>query len=255
MVSRKEIVDQLKRIGFKHNGWGKGEIAELEHIILPDEEIYECVNGMYEGGFALLLATNIRVLLVDKKPLNYLTVEDMRFDMISEMDYNHRLLGAEISISSGEKNLRFRSYNQPRLRKLIGHVQHCMAETKRKMSSSQEGQILHLEQINHQLQTYLMAQQQYQNQLQQVQLARQSGAAANETPLPDPPKPSHQLSDYLYARSLLAQYPELEAAARPLAPAAVPVTTNDSAALPTSNLIVNQTAELNDVYEAGKQEV
>ncbi|HSX47612.1 MAG TPA: PH domain-containing protein, partial [Patescibacteria group bacterium] len=92
----------------------------------------------------------MRVLLVDKKPLNYLTVEDMRFDMISEMDYSHRLLGATISISSGDKNLRFRSYNQARLRKLIGHVQHCMAESKKRIDTHQEGQVQHLEQINKQ---------------------------------------------------------------------------------------------------------
>src|SRR5579884_4222648 len=183
MVSRKEIVDQLKRIGFKHNGWGKGEIAELERIILPDEEIYECVNGAYEGGFALLVATDVRVLLVDKKPLNFLTVEDMRFDMISEIDYNHRLFGADISISSGSKLMKFRSYNQQRLRKLIGHVQHCMAESKEKQTVHADSQVSHLEQINKQLQAYLIAQHQYQMQAMKPVEAEI---------LPPPPKPSNR---------------------------------------------------------------
>src|SRR5258708_3529959 len=128
MVSQESIQAQLKSIGFNQHGWGRTEVNELHHIIIEGEEIYECVNGIYEGGFALLVATDVRLLLVDKKPFNYLTVEDLRFDMINEIDYNHRLLGAYISITSGDKNLKFRSYNQPRLRKLIGHVQHCMAE-------------------------------------------------------------------------------------------------------------------------------
>lgn len=197
MVSKSVINKQLKNIGFKTNGWGKGEISELAHIILPGEEIYECVNGLYEGGFALLVATDIRVLLVDKKPLNYLTVEDMRFDMISEMDYSHRLVGAEISISSGNKLLKFRSYNQQRLRKLIGHVQHCMAEVKKKQTYHQDSQVVHLEQINKQLQAYLIAQHQY-----QMQAIR----PAEVEVLPPPPKPSNELADYLYAQSLLDQY-------------------------------------------------
>ena len=117
MVSQKSIEEQLKRIGFNKFGWGRGEVNELHNIILPGEEIFECVNGTYEGGFALILASDVRVLLIDKKPLNYLTVEDMRFDMITEIDYSHRLLGANISISAGDKHLKFRSYNQPRLRK------------------------------------------------------------------------------------------------------------------------------------------
>src|ERR1035437_2645471 len=112
MVSAASIEEQLKRLGFNHRGWGRTEVRELRNIILPDEEIYECVNGIYEGGFALLLATDARVLLVDKKPLSFLAIEDLRFDMINEIDYNHRVLGAYITIATGNKTLLFRSYNK-----------------------------------------------------------------------------------------------------------------------------------------------
>ncbi len=205
MVSEKSIDAQLKRIGFNRYGWGRGEINELHNIILPDEEIFECVNGMYEGGFAMAIATDVRVLLVDKKPLNFLIVEDLRFDLISEIDYHHRLLGAYISISTGSKNLKFRSYNQPRLRKLIGHVQHCMAEIKKKQTYHQEGQNLHLERINQQLQAYLIAQHQQHQEIQAGLGAAQLGSGAAAPP-PEPVRPSPELADYLFAQSLLAQY-------------------------------------------------
>ena len=145
MVTMHSVEEQLKEIGFNHLAWGRTETKELPNILLADEKIFECVNGIYEGGFALLVATNFRVLLIDKKPMNYLTVEDLRFDMINEMDYSHRLLGARISISTGSKNLKFTSYNQPRLRKLITHVQHCMADSKKQESVHQEDQNQHLE--------------------------------------------------------------------------------------------------------------
>jgi hypothetical protein len=198
MVELNEVLKQLKKIDFDIKGWGKSEIKELPHILLPGEIIYEAVNGLYDGGFALLVATDIRLLLIDKKPLNYLTVEDMRFDMISQMDYNHRLMGAEISISSGSKRLRFRSYNQQRLRDLIGHVQSCMADTKRKATDHQEGQILHLENINKQLQSYLIAQSNYQSKVQ--------SGVEDENAVTEPPTPSDELKDYLFAQSLLAQH-------------------------------------------------
>ncbi len=196
MVSTESVHQQLKKLGFKTHGWGRGEVKELAHILLPDEEILEIVNGIYEGGFALLVATDVRVVLVDQKPLNYLTVEDLRFDMINEMDYSHRLFGARISIATGNKNLIFRSYNQPRLRKLIGHVQHNMAEAKRQNNNHQVDQKQHLQSINEQLQLYLLAQQQ-----QQMQMRLQPDA-----PAPPPIRPSNELSDYLFAQSLLAQY-------------------------------------------------
>src|SRR4051812_11669218 len=177
MVSKKTIEKQLKDLGFNIRGWGRGEVDELHKIILPDEEIYEVVNGIYEGGFALLLTTDIRVLLVDKKPLNYLTVEDMRFDMITEIDYSHRIIGADITISAGDKHLKFRSYNQQRLRKLIGHLQHRMADSKKKEASHQEDQKSHLEKLNKQLQAYLVAQHKHQQQLQEHLQKIQPGSA------------------------------------------------------------------------------
>lgn len=203
MVTKESIEEQLKKIGFNYRGWGRTEVSELPDIILPDEEIFECVNGFYEGGFALLVATNVRVVLVDKKPLRYLTVEDLRFDMISEIDYSHRLLAAQISISTGSKNLRFISANQPRLRKLIGHIQHCMAENKKKQAQHGEDQKLHLEQINKQLQAYLLAQHQQQQRIQQY-LEKNDGQSIDLDL--QPVKPGPELSDYLYAQSLLAEH-------------------------------------------------
>jgi hypothetical protein len=243
MVSKKEIHRQLKAIGFNYMGWGRSEITELPKIILPDEEIYECVNGIYEGGFALLVATTIRVLLIDKKPLNYLTVEDMRYDMISEMDYSHRLLGAHISISSNGKNLLFKSYNKPRLRKLIGHVQHCISDNKKKQFEHQDSQVAHLEQINKQLQAYLIAQHQYQVDLQES-IKKDKALAAK---VPDPPKPSYELADYLYAQSLIKQYNETYKANLE-ASSISPVTQADQAEAQDTDL--NQ-----ELYQEGVNEV
>jgi hypothetical protein len=250
MVSKQSVNEQLKRLGFKLNGWGKGEIKELPNILLPGEEIFELVNGTYEGGFALAVATDVRLILVDKKPMNYLTVEDIRFDMISEIDYSHRLLGAQIAVSTGERDFHFRSYNQARLRKLIGHVQNCMADGKRQQSQNQQGQNQHLERINEQLKTYLAAQNEYQQQLQLLQQAQQSDT--KDIAVPAKPTPSRELSDYLFARSLLAQY-EAQTGKR-LQPefgqeiAKTPVVPEGHANLPSRS-------ELHELWTAGVQEV
>jgi CDP-diacylglycerol pyrophosphatase len=159
MISRSNLEQQLKRIHFNARGWGKSEISELCNILMPGEELDECANGFYEAGFALLAATKDRLILVDKKPLNYLTVEDVRFDMINEFDINHRLLGAEIIISSGMKTLKFTSWNQSRLRRLLGFVQYRISEIRKQQMHHQEAQKAHLEQLNQQLQLFLAMQQ------------------------------------------------------------------------------------------------
>jgi hypothetical protein len=248
MVSQKSVMKQLKKLNFNPTGWGRGEVLELHHILLPDEQIYELVNGMYENGFALLVATDIRVLLIDKKPLNYLTVEDLRFDMINEIDYSHRLMGAQISITTGSRNLRFRSYNQQRLRKLIGHVQDCMAESKRRQSTHQEGQVQHLEKINQQLQEYLIAQQQYQQQVHQMQ---QAGKSAEQT-MPEPVKPNPELSDFLYAQSLMAQYQQAQTQ---LPPAAKPEPKPVQAHVEPTKPQPPTNREMQDLYAEGMKEI
>ncbi len=174
MITQQDVDRQLRRIGYDPNGWGRGEMRELKNILMPDEEIEECVNGYYEAGFAMLVATKHRVLLVDKKPLNYLTVEDMRFDMISEFDYSHRVIGAHASISSGSKTLQFDSLNQRRLRSLLTYVQNRMTEIKQTMHEQQETQQQHLEQMNERLQRYLVAAEQQARAQQQANQAQQT---------------------------------------------------------------------------------
>ena len=212
MVSSKSVEEQLKNIKFSTKSWGKSEISELPNILLDDEKIFECVNGNYEGGFALLVATNIRLLLIDKKPLKFLTVEDLRFDMINQIDYSHRLMGARINVSAGNKNLKFTSFNQQRLRKLINHIQHRMAEVKKELSSSNETQQQHLERINQQLQSYLLAQHQQQEdlRLKLEQAQQQTGevvSGTQTTPASTTPlRPAPELADFLYAQSLMQKY-------------------------------------------------
>lgn len=199
MVDPKSVQAQLKRIKFNPSSWGRAEVKELPNILSPDEKIYECVNGTYEGGFALLVATDMRVLLVDKKPLNFLTVEDLRFDMINQINYNHRLMGAYITIDTGVKTMRFTSWNQVRLRKLISHLQDRMSEIKRDQNEHQENQKQNLAAINQQLQAYLLAQHQQIMNLQEEK-SMTPGAEAKL------PKPSPELADYLFAQRLLAEY-------------------------------------------------
>src|ERR1017187_476608 len=128
MVTHEKVEKQLKHIGCDFKFWGRSELSELKHILMDTETIMHCVNGQYENGFALLCATDHRVLLIDKKPMNYLNVQDIRFEMITEFDYNHRLLNAGVHICTPTKNLEFTSWNQHRLRALLSYVQQRVIE-------------------------------------------------------------------------------------------------------------------------------
>lgn len=134
MVTHHEIDRQLKAIGADFRFWGRGEMRELEHIIIPGEQIMYCINGRYEGGFAMLCVTNQRVVLIDKKPL-YLTIEDIRFDMISELDFNQRLLDSTLVVYTINKTLRFTVLKSALLRRATGYLQGRVIELRMHASS------------------------------------------------------------------------------------------------------------------------
>jgi hypothetical protein len=94
---------------------------------MPEEIVAQAANGTYEGGFAMLCVTNYRVLLIDRKPM-LLTIEDIRYDMISEVDFHNRLMGATIRVFTPMRNLEFSSWSNVRLRKCVNYVQQRVME-------------------------------------------------------------------------------------------------------------------------------
>jgi hypothetical protein len=140
MISKQAVEEQLKRIGCNFRFWGRSEVNELGRILMEDEIIAECVNGEYANGFAMLVTTNHRLLLVDKKPFLYLTVEDYRYEMITEFNYNHRLMNSTINIYTTNKTLTFTSWNQHRLRKLLEYIQGRVLEMRQQQHLAQQFQ-------------------------------------------------------------------------------------------------------------------
>ncbi|HEY4161099.1 MAG TPA: PH domain-containing protein [Candidatus Saccharimonadales bacterium] len=127
MVTFQEVEEQLKHVGCNFKMWGRTEIRELSNVLMPQEKIAQAVNGSYEGGFALLVVTNCRVLLVDRKPM-LLTIEDIRYDMMSEVDFSNRFVGASVRIFTPMRNLVFNSWSNVRLRKCVNYIQQRVME-------------------------------------------------------------------------------------------------------------------------------
>ncbi|HSX35878.1 MAG TPA: PH domain-containing protein [Patescibacteria group bacterium] len=129
MTTLAQVEAQLKKIGCNFRWWGRPEIRELAKILMPDEIIAGCVNGRYENGFALLCATNHRLLLIDRKPM-FLSLEDIRFDMITEMDFNARLMDSTVFIMTPNRKLSFSCWNRDRLREIMNFTQRRVMEVR-----------------------------------------------------------------------------------------------------------------------------
>jgi hypothetical protein len=137
MVTQASIEAQLKRLGVTVKGWGSSEIHELQNILMPQEEITGYAHGWYDNGFATLITTTERLLLIDKK-LFHLTIEDVRYDMIAEVDFNARIMDATVRVTSVNKSLRFSSMKQRPLRALTTYMQQRVMELRQQPFSWQQ---------------------------------------------------------------------------------------------------------------------
>lgn len=129
MVDKKRVREQLTAVGADCRFWGRAEANELPQLLFDDEVIQCALNGRYEKGFALLVATNHRLLLLDKKPF-VLCFEDMRYEMVSEVDYTEQLFAATVSLRTPGRVLQFMSYRIRRLRELTSFIQDRVTHTR-----------------------------------------------------------------------------------------------------------------------------
>lgn len=127
MVKQDQVRVALRKVGMYNRYWGRAEMRELSQTLIPGEKIVGAVNGRYEGGFAMLVATDRRLLLVDRKMM-FLNIEDIRYDMIAQVEYCARLIDASTVIHTINNVLRFTSIRQNMLRTLTSFIQERIME-------------------------------------------------------------------------------------------------------------------------------
>ena len=128
MVHMSVIESRLSQLGIRPSRLSRPELIELQHLLMDDEKIVILANGRYFAGFATIVATDIRLLIIDKRPF-FLTVEDIRYDMISELDYSSRLMDATLHIFTINKQHRFTSFvHRKHLQTLTKYVQQRVME-------------------------------------------------------------------------------------------------------------------------------
>jgi len=76
------IKDQLKKAGITSKTLLNLESKNLIDVLYEDEVIGGAIHGAYSGGLAWLIATDKRIIFMDKKPL-FKTVDEISYDIVS----------------------------------------------------------------------------------------------------------------------------------------------------------------------------
>lgn len=136
MVAKRATLSQLRNLGFHARIFGRGEVKELNKILRPGESIIECAHGYYQGGSGLLVLTDARVLLVDRRPF-FLNVEEMSYDELSKSEVDTSILNATLFVSLRNKKLVFQSFSDARLKRINFYLNEMIEKSPAEVSTRQ----------------------------------------------------------------------------------------------------------------------
>lgn len=104
MPTLEEIQKQISSMDGASRLLAFKEIKELPKILWENEKVEQIINGNYNNGNGILVATNKRLIFVDKGLLFGLKVEDFPYAKITSIQYETGMLMGEITIfASGNK--------------------------------------------------------------------------------------------------------------------------------------------------------
>lgn len=104
MTTHAEIAEQIRFLDGASKFLGRREIKQLPDILWEDETVKKIVQGIYENRSGILVATERRLIFVDKG-LFRLTVEDFPYDRITSVQYQTGLMFGKLKIyASGNQS-------------------------------------------------------------------------------------------------------------------------------------------------------
>ena len=138
MANTLEVKKQLHSAGFRNRRWGWSAVHQLPMILEDGERIERAVTGGYDDGYVVVLATNRRVLLLDKKPFSF-KAEDVRYEMVSEVEHYLGPFVAKIRIHCLSKSIEVTSVHHGNVQAFAIYVDQAANQARRGMSAGQLG--------------------------------------------------------------------------------------------------------------------
>ncbi len=134
-TAKKRVWDELKDVGVGAVGLRTPEAKELVRIIHPDEHIGGVVYGRYSGGLAWLIATDRRVIFMDKKPLFAIT-DELTYDVVSGVKSGRAGLFSSVTLHTRISDYSIRIVNTKCAKIFVNYIESRRLESGRNNKSS-----------------------------------------------------------------------------------------------------------------------
>ncbi|HYG59125.1 MAG TPA: PH domain-containing protein [Symbiobacteriaceae bacterium] len=116
------IQASLKQLPGANIWFSKAEIKELPNILWEDELPERIIAGYYAKGNGILVATNKRLVFIDKGLMWGLRVEDFPYDKISTIEYNTGMLLGDLTIYTSGNRAKIEHVDKTQVREFGEYV-------------------------------------------------------------------------------------------------------------------------------------
>ncbi|HOV79342.1 MAG TPA: PH domain-containing protein [Bacillota bacterium] len=174
MPDAKAIELAIKNLSGAEKFLGRKEIKELPSILWEDELPEKIVQGFYNNGMGILVATNKRLIFIDKGIFS-LKVEDFPYDKISSIQYSTGMLSGEIDIFTSGNKAEIKSIVKDQVRPFCEYVRARITKTaphasmpQAQSTTSQDNTIDQLERLAKLKQQGILTEEEFQEQKRKI---------------------------------------------------------------------------------------
>ncbi len=130
---RRRVFKELRQAGMSRFALQRMESRYLPKLIHPAETIGGVVYGMSPEGYAMLVATDIRVMFLDRKPL-FTKEDEVTFDVVSGVSFNFGGIGASVTLHTRIQDFTIRTFNKACAERFVEYIEaRCVEHTKEDM--------------------------------------------------------------------------------------------------------------------------
>lgn len=116
------VKNELTAAGISRIGMRSFASRYLPLIIHENEHIGGVVYGRQTSDTAMLIATDHRILFLDKKPL-FVDEDEVTYDVVSGISFSHAGFGSTITLHTRIKDFSLRTLNQRAARIFMEYVE------------------------------------------------------------------------------------------------------------------------------------
>lgn len=119
---QERVLQELRNLGASRSAMQSGESRYLPELIHKNESLGGVVYGHHKDGFAMLVATNRRVIFLDKKPM-FFNEDEISYDVISGVNFSHVGFGSTVILHSRIKDYALKTLNRKCAEEFVGYIE------------------------------------------------------------------------------------------------------------------------------------